>query len=261
MPTRFGAVVGTNLIAREPLSKITQAGFDGVEVFLWRLGKEERDKATRDLVMLTKELGLAVSDIGGGPSLVDLGLPQECEKALALGEEFLNLAANVGAEISLVPSFRAPPESSREQVLSRAAESLRKLDGAARNAGVWLTIEPLNRYETNLLASIAGTVRYIDDLGTEMVRLMADLYHMSIEEGSTPGALRTASKRLVHMHVSESHGGFPGTGTVSYGEVFRFLKEVNYSGFMSIEWHRAMDDPVEAYVRALPFLKALNSVI
>ncbi|MEM3046762.1 MAG: sugar phosphate isomerase/epimerase family protein [Candidatus Bathyarchaeia archaeon] len=261
MPIRFAGVVGTDLIKRKPLEKMRRQGFDGVEVFLWRLSREQREKAADSVIHLTKELGLAVSDVGGGPSLVDLGLPEESERALALGEEFLNVAHSVGAKVSLVPSFRAPPGAEREKVLTRAGESLKKLDKAARNLGVYLTIEPLNRYETNLLASMAGTVEYIDALGTEMVRLMADLYHMSIEEASTPAALRTASKHLVHMHVSESHGGYPGTGTVNYGEVFRVLKEVKYDGFMSIEWHKAVGDQVEAYGKALPYLKALYAVI
>ncbi len=261
LPIRFAGVVGLDLIAKEPLGRIKREGFDGVEVFLWRLSREQREKATGNLVKLTRELGLPVSDIGGGPSLVDLGLPQESEKAIALGEDFLNLAHEVGTKISLVPSFRAPPEAKRDEVLSQAGESLKKLDRTARNLGVYLTIEPLNRYETNLLASMAGTAEYIDGLRTEMVRLMADLYHMSIEEASTPEALRTASKHLVHMHVSENHGGYPGTGTINYGEVFRVLKAVGYDGFMSIEWHRAMEDTIEAYGKALPFLKALSSVV
>jgi len=261
LPIRFAGVVGTDLIKREPLERMRRQGFDGVEVFLWRLSREQREKAVDSLAHLTRELGLAVSDIGGGPSLVDLGLPEESEKALALGEEFLNVAHSVGTRVSLVPSFRAPPGAKKEEVLARAGESLKKLDQAAKKLGVYLTIEPLNRYETNLLASMADTVAYIDGLGTEMVRLMADLYHMSIEEASTPSALWTASKHLVHMHVSENHGGYPGTGTINYGEVFRVLKEVNYDGFMSIEWHKAMGDAVEAYGRALPYLKALYTVI
>jgi len=260
LPIKLGVVLGTTLLDEEVFRRVKAFGFNGVEVFAWRLSKDEREKMVKTLVKLTKDHALKVSDIGGGPSLVDLGLPTESEKSLALAKDFLEIAHKVDTPISLIPSFRAPPEAKKEDVLANAGFSLKKLDKAAQDLGVYLTIEPLNRYETNLLALMDQTVGYIDDLGTERVKLMADLYHMSIEETSLPDALRSAAKHLVHMHVSENHGGLPGTGTIPYGAVFRTLKNLRYEGFMSIEFHKNMGNVVEAYGKALPYLKAARDV-
>jgi len=258
---KYGAVISRRLLEPPSFARMKSLGFDGVEVFLWQLKAEEKDAMVRKLRDLSMDYGLPISDIGGGPSLVDMGLPDRAEESIERGREFLSIARSLNSPISLMPSFRAPPEVRREEVLERAAQNLKKLDRFAQMEEVDIVIEPLNRYETNLLKTMEETVRFIEGLGTERVRLMADLYHMNIEEGSIPFALRRTGGLLDHVHVSENHGGLPGTGTIPYPEVFRILKAMGYKGFLSIEFHGYEGDLFEGYGKALSYLRLLDGIL
>lgn len=258
---KFAAVVSSRLLEPHTFARMKALGFEGVEVFLWQLKPEEREGAVRRLKELSGDYGLRVSDIAGGPSLVDVGLSSKAEEALERGREFIEIARALQSPISLMPSFRAPPEAKCEEVLATAAANLRKLDRFAQMAEVDIVIEPLNRYETNLLKTMEETVGFIGGLGAERVRLMADVYHMNIEEASVPLALRRTAGLLAHVHVSENHGGLPGTGTIPYAEVFRTLKAMGYQGFLSIEFHGYQGDLLEGYGRALSYLRLLDQLL
>ncbi|MEM2926310.1 MAG: sugar phosphate isomerase/epimerase family protein [Candidatus Bathyarchaeia archaeon] len=258
---KFGAVISRGLLEPPSFARIKSLGFDGVEVFLWQLKADEKDAVVRRLRDLSRDYGLRISDIGGGPSLVDMGIQAKAEESIERGREFLSIARSLDSPISLMPSFRAPPEVKREEILERAAQNLRKLDRFAQMEEVDIVIEPLNRYETNLLRTMEETVKFIEGLGTERVRLMADLYHMNIEEASLPFALRRTGGLLDHVHVSENHGGLPGTGTIPYGEVFRILKSMGYKGFVSIEFHGYQGDIFEGYGKALSYLRLLDAIL
>lgn len=258
---RFGAVVSSRLLESPSFARMKSLGFEGVEVFLWQLKAEEKGSVVGKLRELSRDYGLKISDIAGGPSLVDVGLPTKADESIERGREFLSIARSIDSPISLMPSFRAPPEAKREEVLERAAESLRKLDRFAQIEEVDIVIEPLNRYETNLLKTMEETVKFIEGLGAERVRLMADVYHMSIEEASIPFALRRTGGLLAHVHVSENHGGLPGTGTVPYAEVLRVLKAMGYRGFLSIEFHGYQGDLFEGYGKALSYLRLIDGML
>lgn len=236
-------------------------GFDGAEVFLWGLQPEEKGDTIKKLRELSRDYGLLIPDICGGPYVVDIGLPSSAEKALERGRMFLEIAQSIESPIILMPSSPGHCPERRDKVLATAAENLGKLDRFAQKAGVDIVLEPLNRNETNLLRTIGETVEFIEGLGTERVRLMADLYHLNNVEASIPFALRRAVELLAHIHVSENHGGLPGTGTIPYAEVFRTLKAIGYKGFLSIEFHGYEGELMEGNRKALSYLKLLEQLL
>jgi sugar phosphate isomerase/epimerase len=96
-------------------------------------------------------------------------------------------------------------------------------------------MEPLNRYETTLVNTVADGVRLLSSLSTRNVRLLADLFHMNIEEVDSAAALRAGGKAIGHVHFVDSNRRPAGMGHLDYGPIASALHEIGYNGFASAE--------------------------
>jgi sugar phosphate isomerase/epimerase len=101
--------------------------------------------------------------------------------------------------------------------------------------GVPLLYEPLNRYETNLVTTMADGVKLLASLKTKNVKLLADLYHMNIEEGNLGAALREAGSAVGHVHLADSNRRPAGNGHTDFASIAQALRDINYSGYISAE--------------------------
>jgi sugar phosphate isomerase/epimerase len=120
---------------------------------------------------------------------------------------------------------------------ARAAlrETLCTLADRAKSRGQPLLYEPLNRYETNLAGTVASGLELISSPGCENVKLLADLFHMNIEEANIGQAIRTAGARLGHLHFVDSNRRPAGCGHLDYGPIAAALREIAYVGYASAE--------------------------
>jgi D-psicose/D-tagatose/L-ribulose 3-epimerase len=141
----------------------------------------------------------------------------------------------VGPMYSAVGKARMVDPAEREQQRRWAAESLREAADYAGQRGVTLAVEPLNRFETDLVNTTEQALELCDRIAQDNVGLLLDTFHMNIEEKSIPGAIRLAGQRLLHVHTSENDRGTPGTGHVCWSEVFSALDEIGYEGQLVIE--------------------------
>ncbi len=98
-----------------------------------------------------------------------------------------------------------------------------------------LIYEPLNRYETDLVNTIEAGVSLVRSLKTKNVRLLADLFHMNIEEADIAAALRAGGKLIGHVHFVDSNRRPAGCGHLDYGPIAGALTEIGYDGFASAE--------------------------
>ena len=98
-------------------------------------------------------------------------------------------------------------------------DALNDLAGHARNHGVPLIYEPLNRYETNMVNTQAEGVALLKSLNTDNVRLLADLFHMNIEEVDLPGSIRTSGNAIGHVHLADSNRRPAGNGHTDFGSI------------------------------------------
>jgi len=112
---------------------------------------------------------------------------------------------------------------------------LRTLCGEAEKVGVNIAIEPLNRFETDFINTLAQARRLIEAVGSPALKIHADTFHMHIEEDHSATAVREAGALIGHMHASASHRGIPGRDQVDWTGVFQALREINYSGDIAIE--------------------------
>jgi D-psicose/D-tagatose/L-ribulose 3-epimerase len=166
------------------------------------------------------------------------------------------------------PALRRPPPQAWEW----SAESLREVARFARDFGVTLGLEPVNRYETYLVNTCAQARELMAMIGEPNVKIHLDTYHMNIEEKDFYAATRLAGADLLHYHLCENDRGVPGTGLVDWDGIFRALAEINYQGYAALEsfvdctdnmntwvWRQLAPDGDTLVREGLAFLRALQT--
>ncbi len=195
------------------------------------------------LIEAARRTGMQVSVCGAfGP---DRDVSHEDAAKRAQGVAYLqgciDLAAAVGSPHVAGPMYSATgkarllPPPQREQQRAWAIESLRQAADYAAERGVRLALEPLNRFETDLVNTVEQGLDLCRRTGRDNVGLMLDTFHMNIEEKSISEAMAIAGDRLFHMQVAENDRGTPGSGHVPWDEVFGALDKLGYGGSIVIE--------------------------
>jgi sugar phosphate isomerase/epimerase len=124
---------------------------------------------------------------------------------------------------------------------------------AARQGGVTLVLEALNRYESDYLNSIEECARFIERFDREHVKLHIDTFHMNIEEDHISRNILAAGRRIGHVHVADSNRGYPGSGHYNFAETIAALRRVGYQGALAVEC-LGLPTPEEAARGAYRFL-------
>lgn len=140
-----------------------------------------------------------------------------------------------GPMYSAVGKARMVPPVQRQREWELAVRNLRIACDLAAARGKLIAIEPLNRFESDLVNTSADAVRMIDDINHPAARIVLDGFHMNIEERNIFDAITVAGNRLVHLQVSENYRGTPGTGQTRWDEYKKGLEAIGYKGCVSIE--------------------------
>ena len=127
-----------------------------------------------------------------------------------------------------------------------SADGLRIVAKYAASRGVTIGLEPINRYETFLINTCDQAIRLADMIDEPNVGIHLDAYHMNIEETDFYGPTAKAVDRLCHYHLSESHRGTPGTGTVDWEQIYRALADNGYAGVVGLESFCQVSDAMRA---------------
>jgi sugar phosphate isomerase/epimerase len=218
------------------IHRLASLGYDAVE-----LGAELSPADAGKVRDLIDDVGLSVSSIC--PSFTaerDLSHPdpEVRENAVHYLREGADLANAVGAPVIIVAPtafLRTRPVTSEAEEWSLAAESIRAAGEHAASVGVGLTLECWNRYGTFLLNRLEQATRMWRETGLPNGGVLADTYHMNIEERSLPEAIRTTGALINHVHLSDSNRAAPGLGHVDFAEVLRALLDIDYPGYLTFE--------------------------
>ncbi len=156
--------------------------------------------------------------------------------------------------LKLPPFDRPPrtPEEDREVLI----DALRELGEHAAREGVAVFFEPLNRYEDHMVNRLEQGAEICRAVGLHSVRLLADTYHMNIEEDRPPDALRTTGALLGHVHVADNTRLQPGMGHIDFAAVTAALREIGFHGWLAMEC-TLRGDPRLALRRAADVLRAV----
>jgi sugar phosphate isomerase/epimerase len=218
------------------IQQAKQLGFDAVEIFPPSPDAIDPD----DLAKLLNDNGLSLAAVGTGAGWVKHKLTltspdtEVHARAMAFVEEMIEFAAELGAPV-IIGSMQGRADGPKETALGYLSQSLLNLGLVAAGFNVPLLYEPLNRYETNLVNTLADGVKLLAGLATTNVKLLADLYHMNIEEANLAGALRTAGPHVGHVHFADSNRRAVGMGHTDFGPVIAALRDIGYSGYLSAE--------------------------
>ena len=123
----------------------------------------------------------------------------------------------------------------REQSIAWLAEGLGILEKIASEQGVFLIYEPLNRYETNMFNTLGAGVEFVEQHKLTNVKLLADLFHMNIEEVDSAKSILTNRNHIGHVHFADSNRRPIGNGQTNMSDIASALKEIKYAGYVSAE--------------------------
>jgi sugar phosphate isomerase/epimerase len=217
--------------------KAAKLGFAAVEVF--PPSAEAVDHNELQSLLRKHRLNLATLGTGGGWIRQKLTLTAASastrKRALKFIKEMVDLAAPFGAAVILGSmQGRAEGKVSRSDALNHLGEALSKLADYAHERNVTLLYEHLNRYETNLLNRIEDVVPFVKPFGGR-VKILADLFHMSIEEASIADAIKKGGNLIGHVHLADSNRRPAGLGHTDFKTIFNALREIRYTGYVSAE--------------------------
>jgi D-psicose/D-tagatose/L-ribulose 3-epimerase len=140
-----------------------------------------------------------------------------------------------GPMYSAVGKTRMLPDEQRKQEWNLAVKNLRIVCEMAGERDLQIALEPLNRFESDLVNTAADVVRLVSDINHPSAKIMLDGFHMNIEEPDAEKAIISTGDRLIHFQVSENYRGTPGTGQTRWDAYKRGLEAINYNGVVSIE--------------------------
>ncbi len=236
-PAAFSALAYKGELVHN-LGKIAALGYDGVELAV-------RDPALLERSELEAALGryaLEVPAIGTGQAYGEEGLSfthpdsEMRARAVARIQAHVELAAALDALVILgLIRGKVEPGVQRAQALDWLHAALRHCCAYAAVRSVRLALEPINRYETDLVNTVAEGLELIEAVSADNLGLLLDTFHMNIEEPSIEASIRRAGARLFHVHAADSNRWHPGAGHLDFQAILAVLEEVGYNGYVSAE--------------------------
>ena len=259
LATQDGLVPGRDLA--EKANRARAYGFEGME--LWGSGVPDRVAEIR-AAMDGAGLPVACICAGFGGSLLASDRKSR-DQAIADITRLLEAAGELGAAgVIAVPIFggaQFPDLRPWKGAVDVEREVLRaqlpQLGAAAAQAGCHLLLEPLNRYETHFLKTLADAAPFCTPEAGN-VAIMADFFHMSIEESNIAAAIRAHAPLVRHVHLADSNRQLPGHGHTDFLPGFRELAQAGYDGWMSLECG-VPGDAAELMPRCAAYLKDLRA--
>ena len=253
----------------ERFQRTAECGLEGIELAFGRRARVYDLHAEIEAAMAAS--GLSVGSVCGtyeGPIVH----PDPAERGSRLADliRTLEFADEIGARgVIVVPIFASTfmPESSppmpdlspfadedaliTQLLLAMLNEAMqRTADGSAA-----VYLEPLNRYEASYLNTVGKAAELCRAADHKRIQLMADLFHMNIEEADIPASLRAVAPHLGHVHLADSQRWLPGHGHTDFVGAFRALREIEYDGWLALECMPTPGDPLENMRACVEFLR------
>jgi sugar phosphate isomerase/epimerase len=231
-------------------------GFDAVEIF--PPNGEALDIPVIQKLLTQHRLAIAAVGTGGGWVIHKWTLTHPDAEVRARARSFIRGIVTKAAELgapAILGSMQGRWEGdvTREQALLWLGEALDDLGEYAEKLGQVFLYEPLNRYETNLLHRTPDAAAWLRTLQTKNVRILADLFHMNIEEPDLAAALREAGPLVGHIHFADSNRRAIGFGHTATAPIIDALRDIHYTGYLSAEIlplpdaHAAAQQTIESF--------------
>jgi D-psicose/D-tagatose/L-ribulose 3-epimerase len=166
--------------------------------------------------------------------VVTMGLPVSSDdpNAVRAGETLLSNAVKAVRDIGGIRLggilYSAHGKYAQMPTEKGRKHSIAAIANIAKEAGVELVLEIVNRFETNLLNTAQQGLDFIRRTGSDHIRLHLDTFHMNIEEVDPAMAIRLAGDRIGYFHIGESNRGYLGAGTINFDRILDALVDIGY---------------------------------
>ena len=245
---------------------VSSLGYSGVDLSL--LDSGALDQAW--IVDKTKSCNLKVYTIATGQTYYNEGFSlysteaDRREKAVARIRFHIDFASRLGAMV-IIGGIRGKTEETgdnqkRTRLEDDGRSAICRCLRHAEGKKVTLLLEPINRYETNVINTLEEGVRLIDEIGSENLLLLPDTFHMNIEEKSIDESLFESKSHIGYIHFSDSNRRAPGFGHLDFKKILSTLEKINYKNAIGIEILPEPDD-FSAAEQAISHLKKLEEEI
>ena len=229
--------------------KIKEMGFDIIEVAV-----EQKDLVDwAKLKNLVKQTGLQVTISGAfGPERdISNTDPIIREKGLQYIKECIEIAKFMESPIfggpvySSVGKTRFISDDQKKRERDWCIENLLKVSKIADDCGIIVGVEPLNRFETDMINTADQALSLVKEVNHPNIKVSLDTFHCNIEEKSIPDTIRKVGKELLcHIQANESDRGTPGTGNVDWIGIKQALDDIGYDKAIVIETFGAVSEEI-----------------
>ncbi|WAJ28302.1 sugar phosphate isomerase/epimerase family protein [Antarcticirhabdus aurantiaca] len=187
-----------------------------------------------------RELNLGVA--------ISMGLPPEGDVSsedpavVTNGEAILDAAVALTRDLggTKLAGILSSSHGKQEQAVTKrgwdtSVAAVSRAANRAKQAGVTLNLEIVNRFESNMLNTAAQGLAFIEATGASNVLLHLDTFHMNIEEADVGLAIRHAGDKIGYVHIGESHRGYLGTGSIDFPKIFDALVAIGWDDVVTFE--------------------------
>jgi len=221
------------------LSTFKEMGFDGVEISL----ENEGDLDYRTALQALEDNGLKCCSICGafGRGRDLRGTRDEQQAAMEFTRNAIRACSALECDVLAGPVYSTVGRARMESPEDRTGQwhtvvsNLKELARFAEDHGVHIAVEVMNRFATDFLNTCTDGLRLVEEVGSEMIGLHLDTFHMNIEEKSLSNAILDAGDKLLDFHVAENDRGTPGTGAIDWKGVRDALLRIGYQRYVVIE--------------------------
>lgn len=219
-------------------AKASSLGFNAIELFTPSADAIKTDELSK--LLEKHKLSLAAVGTGAGKVLHGLTITdqdhQVRKKAISFIKDMIRFGAQFGAP-AIIGSMQGniPAGVDQQTTLALLIDALNDLGSYAKEHNTFLIYEPLNRYETNLINTIEAGAAMLNDLETNNVKLLADLFHMNIEEANIEESIEKYITNIGHIHFADSNRRPVGFGHTEMSKIADTLIKNNYYGYVSAE--------------------------
>jgi sugar phosphate isomerase/epimerase len=219
--------------------KAAELGCQGVEIHC----RCAEDLDLRAVKRLITDYGLGVPTLGTGMAAVDgLSLcdprPEIRAQTVERVHGHIEVAAEIGSAVTIgILSGKLGGGATAGRLCRRAQalECLAEVCGWARRSGVTVLLEPLNRYECDYINTLADAVKVAAEIDAPNLQLLADTFHMNIEEVDLAASLKAAGSLIGHVHLADTNRQALGHGHLDAVGVLSALAQIGYQGYLAFE--------------------------
>jgi sugar phosphate isomerase/epimerase len=226
--------------------RLSRFGYDGIE-----FAAEPYTSDTEKFIDLMKKYKLNCTSLCGifsDDRDLSSGDVKISSNAVGYLKASVDFAVKVGASVIIVvPSpvgrTELPEGSTYEELWSNAINNIRTAADYAEEKGIKLCIEAINRYETYFVNTLTKAYELVKDIDHPAVGIMADMFHMSLEENNIGASLRMIADKLLHVHIADNTREAAGLGTIDFKEMFHVLRDIKYNGVLTMEFMPRLANP------------------